>query len=114
MTRHTHDQIEDALGLRTQIDDLENILFICRPVLVTFLLYRAIRNNGVETRNVLDILHNDAEFLPKFLALCGDDDIEAISRCLETVALIGKISACIEIMRVWLTQNMITKALGLS
>lgn len=113
MTRHTHDQLEDALGLCTQIDNYENILFICRPVLVTFLLYRAIRNNGVETKYVLDVLYHDAEFLPKFLSLCGEDDIGAISRCLEAVALAGKNSECVAIMRAWLTRNVVSKSLGL-
>jgi hypothetical protein len=106
--RHTHDELENALGLRKLDDD---DLFICPPILITFLLYRAIRNNGVETRQVLQVLCNDPDYLPGFLSLCGNDDIDVVFEFSKTFSKSGQEVSGAEIMRAWVTRQTVYKML---
>jgi hypothetical protein len=72
------------------------------PMLLIYVLYKAIRNGDVGTEAILYPLKEEPGALQKFLEVCcGDDDVETVAKFAVSLEATTEQKISIEIMKAW-------------
>lgn len=116
MSRHTHLEIEKALGIDEIIEcDSGYVLTpsIIMPSSLIYALYIASRNASISTETVLHSMQFYPDLTEKFLiGCCCNADIEVVLRIADTIKIdSGALGKSSNIMRAWVARQSINKML---